>query len=107
MQLVGNAQQPRNIVIPAAQNLWADTLTSTGRYTPLSAINDIAGKPVVQDGVVYASSHSGVTVASTPSNPDATEGPLSSRRSVTPSTNTPPSEFANAETSVDSLSTAR
>ncbi len=50
--------------IPAnGRRLWADTLTSTGRYTPLSAINDIAGKPVVQDGVVYASSHSGVTVA--------------------------------------------
>jgi outer membrane protein assembly factor BamB len=50
--------------IPAnGRRLWADTLTSTGRYTPLSAINDIAGKPSIQDGVVYAASHSGVLVA--------------------------------------------
>ncbi len=50
--------------IPAnGRRLWTDTLTSTGRYTPLSAINDIAGKPTIQDGVVYASSHSGVLVA--------------------------------------------
>lgn len=50
--------------LPAnGRRLWTDTLTSTGRYTPLSAINDIAGKPTIQDGVVYASSHSGVLVA--------------------------------------------
>lgn len=50
--------------LPAnGRRLWTDTLTSTGRYTPLSAINDIAGKPVIQDGVVYAASHSGVLVA--------------------------------------------
>lgn len=45
------------------RRLWTDTLTSTGRYTPLSAINDISGRPVIQDNVVYASSHTGVTVA--------------------------------------------
>lgn len=50
--------------LPAnGRRLWTDTLTSTGRYTPLSAINDIAGKPVIQDGVVYAASHSGILVA--------------------------------------------
>ena len=50
--------------LPAnGRRLWTDTLTSTGRYTPLSAINDIAGKPTIQDGVVYAASHSGVLTA--------------------------------------------
>jgi outer membrane protein assembly factor BamB len=45
------------------RRLWQDTLTTTGRFTPLSAINDISGRPVIQDSVVYASSHSGVTAA--------------------------------------------
>ncbi len=50
--------------LPAnGRRLWTDTLTTTGRYTPLSAINDIAGKPTIQDGVVYAASHSGVLTA--------------------------------------------
>lgn len=43
--------------------LWSDTLTTVGRYTPLSAINDIAGRPSIQDGVVYAASHSGILTA--------------------------------------------
>jgi outer membrane protein assembly factor BamB len=43
--------------------LWSDTLTTVARYTPLSAINDIAGRPSIQDGVVYAASHSGVLTA--------------------------------------------
>ena len=50
--------------LPAnGRRLWADTLTTIGRYTPLSAINDIAGRPSIQDGVVYAASHSGVLAA--------------------------------------------
>jgi outer membrane protein assembly factor BamB len=50
--------------LPAnGRRLWADTLTSTGRYTPLSVINDIAGKPTMQDGIVYAASHSGILTA--------------------------------------------
>ena len=50
--------------LPAnGRRLWTDTLTSTGRYTPLSAINDIAGKPTIQDGVVYVASHSGILTA--------------------------------------------
>ncbi|OYX50564.1 MAG: hypothetical protein B7Y90_03095 [Alphaproteobacteria bacterium 32-64-14] len=50
--------------LPAnGRRLWADTLTSTGRYTPLSVINDIAGKPTIQDGIVYAASHSGILTA--------------------------------------------
>jgi outer membrane protein assembly factor BamB len=50
--------------LPAnGRRLWQDTLTTIGRYTPLSAINDIAGKPSIEDGVVYAASHSGVLAA--------------------------------------------
>jgi outer membrane protein assembly factor BamB len=50
--------------VPAnGRRLWSDTLTTIGRYTPLSAINDIAGRPTIQDGIVYAASHSGVLAA--------------------------------------------
>ena len=50
--------------IPAnGRRLWADTLTTLGRYTPLSVINDIAGRPSIADGTVYAASHSGVLAA--------------------------------------------
>jgi outer membrane protein assembly factor BamB len=50
--------------VPAnGRRLWSDTLTTIGRYTPLSAINDIAGHPTIEDGVVYAASHSGVLAA--------------------------------------------
>lgn len=45
------------------RRLWEDSLSRTGRLTSLSAINDIAGRPVVENGVVYAVSHSGVLVA--------------------------------------------
>lgn len=50
--------------IPAnGRRLWADTLTTVGQYTPLSVINDIAGRPVIEAGVVYAASYSGVLTA--------------------------------------------
>ncbi len=50
--------------IPAnGRRLWTDTLTTAGRFTPLSAINDIAGRPVIEDGIVYAASYSGVLAA--------------------------------------------
>jgi outer membrane protein assembly factor BamB len=51
--------------LPAnGKRLWGpDTLTTSGRYTPMSAINDIAGRPSIQDGVVYAASYSGMLVA--------------------------------------------
>ncbi len=50
--------------LPAnGRRLWTDTLTTIGRFTPLSAINDIAGRPSIENGVVYAASHSGVTTA--------------------------------------------
>jgi outer membrane protein assembly factor BamB len=45
------------------RRLWSDALTRVGRLTSLSAINDIAGKPVLADGVAYAVSHSGVLAA--------------------------------------------
>ena len=50
--------------LPAnGRRLWADTLTTLGRYTPLSVINDIAGRPSIVDGTVYAASHSGILAA--------------------------------------------
>ncbi len=50
--------------LPAnGRRLWSDTLTTLGRYTPLSVINDIAGRPSIIDGTVYAASHSGVLAA--------------------------------------------
>jgi outer membrane protein assembly factor BamB len=45
------------------RRLWTDSLSRSGRLTSLSAINDIAGRPVVDGGVVYAASHSGVLAA--------------------------------------------
>lgn len=38
---------------------WSDSLSRTGRLTPLSAINDIAGRPVIDRGIVFAISHAG------------------------------------------------
>jgi outer membrane protein assembly factor BamB len=50
--------------LPAnGRRLWSDTLTTLGRYTPLSVINDIAGRPTIEDGTVYAASYSGVLAA--------------------------------------------
>lgn len=43
--------------------LWQDALSSAGRLTPLSSLNDIAAGPVVADGVVIASAQSGITSA--------------------------------------------
>lgn len=45
------------------RQLWSDSLSRSGRLTSLSAINDIAGRPVVDNGVVFAASHSGVLAA--------------------------------------------
>ncbi|HEV7691236.1 MAG TPA: PQQ-binding-like beta-propeller repeat protein [Hyphomonadaceae bacterium] len=45
------------------QRLWSDTLSTLGRYTPLSVINDIAGRPSISDGMVFAASQSGVLAA--------------------------------------------
>jgi outer membrane protein assembly factor BamB len=45
------------------RRLWVDALTRAGRLTSLSAINDVAGRPAVDSGVVYAASHSGILAA--------------------------------------------
>jgi outer membrane protein assembly factor BamB len=45
------------------RRLWVDALTRAGRLTSLSAINDVAGRPAVDNSVVYAASHSGVLAA--------------------------------------------
>ena len=45
------------------RRLWSDSLSRSGQFTSLSAINDIAGRPVLDNGVVFAASHSGVLAA--------------------------------------------
>src|SRR5262249_954690 len=45
------------------RRLWSDSLSRSGRLTSLSAINDIAGRPAMEGGTVYAASHSGVLAA--------------------------------------------
>lgn len=45
------------------RRLWSDALTRTSRVTSLSAINDIAGRPVIAGGAVFAASQSGVLAA--------------------------------------------
>ncbi|MFV2093216.1 MAG: PQQ-binding-like beta-propeller repeat protein, partial [Hyphomicrobiales bacterium] len=39
--------------------IWGDALTRTGRLSSVGAINDIAGRPAISGGSVYAVSHSG------------------------------------------------
>ncbi|MEO1407964.1 MAG: PQQ-binding-like beta-propeller repeat protein, partial [Pseudomonadota bacterium] len=45
------------------RRLWTDALTRSGRFTPISALNDIAARPVLSAGVVYAASQSGIFAA--------------------------------------------
>lgn len=45
------------------QSLWQEVLSRTSRTSALSEIRDIAGRPVVSRGYVYAVSHSGVLSA--------------------------------------------
>jgi outer membrane protein assembly factor BamB len=45
------------------RRLWTDSLSRTGRMNSLSAINDIAGRPVIDGGAAYAASHSGLLAA--------------------------------------------
>jgi outer membrane protein assembly factor BamB len=42
---------------------WNDMLSRTGNVTALTALNDIAGRPVIDRGMVFAISHSGRMVA--------------------------------------------
>jgi outer membrane protein assembly factor BamB len=43
--------------------VWTDTLARNTQITALSALNDIAGAPVIDRGLVYAVSHAGRLVA--------------------------------------------
>jgi outer membrane protein assembly factor BamB len=45
------------------QMVWTDSLTRTGNLTSLTALNDIAGRPVIDRDRVLAISHSGRMVA--------------------------------------------
>ena len=45
------------------QSLWTQVLSRTSRTSALSEIRDIAGRPVVSRGIVYAVGHSGVLQA--------------------------------------------
>lgn len=45
------------------QTLWQQTLSRTSRTNALSELRDIAGRPVVSRGVVYAAGHSGLVAA--------------------------------------------
>lgn len=51
------------LLAPNGRRLWADSLSRTSALTSLSAINDIAGRPVIDNGVAYAISHSGLIAA--------------------------------------------
>jgi outer membrane protein assembly factor BamB len=42
---------------------WSDVLSRTGHVTALSQLDDVAGRPVIDRGVVYAISQSGVMAA--------------------------------------------
>lgn len=48
-----------SFLAPNGRVAWSDSLTRTGRFTALSTLNDIAGPPVIDQGWVYAISHSG------------------------------------------------
>ncbi len=43
--------------------LWQDSLTRTGKLNSLSSLADIAGRPVIDRGMVFAASHAGRLVA--------------------------------------------
>ena len=45
------------------QPVWEETLSNTSRTSALSEVRDIAGRPVISRGMVYAISHSGQMAA--------------------------------------------
>nr|WP_316628659.1 PQQ-binding-like beta-propeller repeat protein [uncultured Brevundimonas sp.] len=45
------------------QAVWEETLSRTSRTSALSEVRDVAGRPVISRGMVYAVSHSGVLSA--------------------------------------------
>jgi len=42
------------------RRLWTEALSRSGRFTPISAINDVSSRPVLSAGIVYAASQSGL-----------------------------------------------
>ena len=50
-------------LVSNGRKLWSEGLTRAGSGTSLSSINDIAGRPVIHSGVVYAGSQSGIVAA--------------------------------------------
>lgn len=44
-------------------DLWTDVLSQTNRNNALSELRDVAGRPAIYRGVVYAGSHSGMLAA--------------------------------------------
>lgn len=50
-------------LVANGRKLWSEGLTRAGSGTSLSSINDIAGRPVIHSGVVYAGSQSGIVAA--------------------------------------------
>lgn len=51
------------LVAANGRRLWSEGLTRQGALTSLSAINDIAGRPVIASGAVFAASQSGLLAA--------------------------------------------
>lgn len=49
--------------VETGRQSWTDSLTRTGAMTALADLSDIAGRPVIDRGVVFAVSHSGRMVA--------------------------------------------
>ncbi|MEL6258137.1 MAG: PQQ-binding-like beta-propeller repeat protein [Pseudomonadota bacterium] len=45
------------------RRLWSDALSRTGRFTPISSINDVTARPVLARGFAFAASQSGLLVA--------------------------------------------
>ena len=45
------------------RRLWSEALSRPGRFTPISSINDIASRPVIGGGLVFAANQSGVMAA--------------------------------------------
>ncbi|MEL6472843.1 MAG: PQQ-binding-like beta-propeller repeat protein [Pseudomonadota bacterium] len=45
------------------QRLWEDALARPGRFTPISAINDIAARPILAGGLVFVVNQSGMSLA--------------------------------------------
>jgi outer membrane protein assembly factor BamB len=50
-------------LVANGRRLWSEALTRQGAATSLSTISDIAGRPAVFDGLVYAASQAGVVAA--------------------------------------------